>query len=218
MKILNFGLLISQCILKVETKELSKVRRCLSTVNIKTRNGKKQNVLKHIFSIRCTLLSNNLKKQSSLSDCQTPRCISSHQVPLLKTPKKFQLRQTSLKEIRTWILEQPHLRGCCRDECPIRLDKASVDSDNFLLRFLRVKKFNIKKASKMMDRYRTMRCANPHWFMNLDPTANKHVQELVSIFSILIQWNKQIFVSHSYVSFKLVSCWQHPIRVFFRRC
>jgi hypothetical protein len=45
---------------------------------------------------------------------------------------------------------------------------------------LRIKKFNIKKAAKMMDKYLAMRCANPHWFMDLDPVNNAHMQELVS--------------------------------------
>ena len=50
----------------------------------------------------------------------------------------------------------------------------------FYSRFLRVKKFNVRKASKMMDKYLAMRCDNPHWFMDLDPTNNLHMQELVS--------------------------------------
>jgi len=47
----------------------------------------------------------------------------------------FQLRQTCLKELRGWLLDQPHLRGCCREDSTLRLDKPSVDADNFLLRW-----------------------------------------------------------------------------------
>jgi hypothetical protein len=103
----------------------------------------------------------------------------------------IQLRQSTLKDLRTWLSEQNHLRGCCRDDSPLRLDKPGVDSDNFLLRFLRVKKFNVKKASKMMDKYLAMRCDNPHWFMDLDPSTNEHMQELVRL--VLMKSNLMFF-------------------------
>jgi hypothetical protein len=104
---------------------------------------------------------------------------------------EFQLRQSTLKDLRTWLSEQNHLRGCCRDDSPLRLDKPGVDSDNFLLRFLRVKKFNVRKASKMMDKYLAMRCDNPHWFMDLDPSTNEHMQELVRL--VLMKRNSIFF-------------------------
>jgi hypothetical protein len=36
-----------------------------------------------------------------------------------------------------------------------------------------------------MDKYLAMRCDNPHWFMDLDPTTNDHMCELVKICAIV---------------------------------
>ena len=65
------------------------------------------------------------------------------------------VRKKALAEVRKWIKSQPHFR------------RARLDS-NFILRFLRMQKFEIKEACEILDKYMTMRCQYPAWFQNLD--------------------------------------------------
>lgn len=65
------------------------------------------------------------------------------------------VRKKALAEVRKWIKSQPHFR------------KARLDS-NFILRFLRMQKFEIKESCEILDKYMTMRCQYPAWFQNLD--------------------------------------------------
>jgi len=69
-----------------------------------------------------------------------------------ETPK---LRKKAIQEVRKWIMTQPHLR------------KARVDA-NFILRFLRMQKFDITTSCSIMEKYLTMRCQHPSWFQDLD--------------------------------------------------
>jgi hypothetical protein len=50
----------------------------------------------------------------------------------------FQLRQTSLEQVRIWLSGQSHLKRCCRPGLALRLDQPGFDSDNFLLRLNKV--------------------------------------------------------------------------------
>jgi len=65
------------------------------------------------------------------------------------------LRKKAIAEVRKWIKTQPHFKRC-------RLDA------NFILRFLRMQKFEIKESCEILDKYMTMRCQYPAWFHNLD--------------------------------------------------
>lgn len=64
-------------------------------------------------------------------------------------------RKKALTEMRRWIKTQPHFR------------KVRMDS-NFLLRFLRMQKFEVKSSCEILDKYLTMRSQHPAWFQNLD--------------------------------------------------
>ena len=65
------------------------------------------------------------------------------------------LVRENVREVRAWLLTQPHLRHCRTDS-------------NFLTRFLRTNKHNREKTCKMMERYLKMRTQHPKWFQNLD--------------------------------------------------
>lgn len=64
-------------------------------------------------------------------------------------------RKKALHEVRKWIKTQTQIKR-------VRLDS------NFLLRFLRMQKFEIKESCEILDKYLTMRCQHPTWFQNLD--------------------------------------------------
>ena len=65
------------------------------------------------------------------------------------------VRKKALAEVRKWIRCQPQIK------------RARLDS-NFILRFLRMQKFEIKESCEILDKYLTMRCQYPTWFQNLD--------------------------------------------------
>lgn len=71
---------------------------------------------------------------------------------LREEPKK---RSLALAELRRWLKSQPHIKK-------VRLDS------NFLLRFLRMQKFEVKESCEILDKYLTMRWQHPTWFQNLD--------------------------------------------------
>ena len=65
------------------------------------------------------------------------------------------LVKENVKDVRSWVQTQPHLRHCRTDT-------------NFLTRFLRTNKHNREKTCKMLERYLKMRTQHPKWFQNLD--------------------------------------------------
>ena len=65
------------------------------------------------------------------------------------------LRKKALNDIRKWIKNQSHIR------------RTRLDS-NFILRFLRMQKFDIKESCEILEKYLTMRGQYPAWFQNLD--------------------------------------------------
>ena len=94
----------------------------------------------------------------------------------------LQIRESSLEEMRTWVSHQEILKGCCRNDAKLKLDDAdSKYASNFLLRFLRMNKFNIPKATSMLSSYIKMRWDYPHWYQGLGETNNAKFIELVSI-------------------------------------
>jgi hypothetical protein len=76
---------------------------------------------------------------------------------LQEDPKR---RRKALTEVRQWIKSQPHIKK-------VRLDS------NFLLRFLRMQKFEVPEACSILDKYLTMRWQHPSWFQNLDCRDSK---------------------------------------------
>jgi len=65
------------------------------------------------------------------------------------------LRKKAISDVRKWIKSQTHIRR-------IRLDSS------FILRFLRMQKFDIKESCEILEKYLTMRGQYPSWFQNLD--------------------------------------------------
>lgn len=76
-------------------------------------------------------------------------------------------RKAALGEVRRWIKSQAHIKK-------VRLDS------NFLLRFLRMQKFEVKESCEILDKYLTMRVQHPTWFQNLDCRDSK-LSELVDM-------------------------------------
>lgn len=51
---------------------------------------------------------------------------------------------------------------------------------NFLLRFLRMKKFRVRESQELLEKYLRMRQENPQWFLGLDvrdPTLDSLISE-----------------------------------------
>lgn len=65
-------------------------------------------------------------------------------------------RAQSLTQMREWISKNPAIKSC-RTDGP------------FLLRFLRVRKFNVMAACENLERYLAMRQRLSSWFQKLDP-------------------------------------------------
>ena len=94
----------------------------------------------------------------------------------------LQIRESSLEEMRNWVSHQETLKGCCRNDAKLKLDDPDSEyASNFLLRFLRMNKFNIPKATSMLSSYIKMRWDYPHWYQGLGETHNAKFIELVSI-------------------------------------
>lgn len=75
-------------------------------------------------------------------------------------------RKRALRELRDWLKSQSHISNCRTD-------------NNFLLRFLRMRKFEVTDACKVLDKYLKMRTQNPGWFATLDIREPK-LNQLIS--------------------------------------
>lgn len=83
---------------------------------------------------------------------------------LCESPKN---RKKALRELRDWIKSQNHISGCRTD-------------NSFLLRFLRMKKFEVADTIKVLEKYLKMRCQNPEWFADLnigEPKLNQLISD-----------------------------------------
>nr|CAD7395013.1 unnamed protein product [Timema cristinae] len=76
------------------------------------------------------------------------------------------IRNQALRQFREWINKNQDLHKCCTDS-------------NFLLRFLRVKKFSLPMAQQMLLKYFNLRQTFSHMFQNLDVLSSP-VHELIS--------------------------------------
>ena len=87
------------------------------------------------------------------------------------------LRKKAISDVRKWIKSQTHIRR-------IRLDSS------FILRFLRMQKFDIKESCEILEKYLTMRGQYPSWFQNLDCRVswrqNKLIMHSTSIYLLLL--------------------------------
>lgn len=75
------------------------------------------------------------------------------------------VRTQALAQMREWIAKDPYIKKC-------RTDAA------FLIRFLRVKKFNVPSACLLLQKYLINRQIYPHWFHKLDVDDPKIVKLL----------------------------------------
>ncbi|XP_055603784.1 clavesin-2-like, partial [Uranotaenia lowii] len=66
-----------------------------------------------------------------------------------------EIREQALAKLREWIAKHPYIRKCRTDA-------------NFLLRFLRFRKFSIPQAQEAIEKYLVMRQTFPKWFQKLD--------------------------------------------------
>jgi len=82
---------------------------------------------------------------------------------LCENPKT---RKKALRELREWLKSQNHISGCRSD-------------NSFLLRFLRMKKFEVADTIKTLEKYLKMRCQNPEWFADLN-IAEPKLNQLIS--------------------------------------
>merc|ERR1712241_569084 len=76
-------------------------------------------------------------------------------IALRELNEEEETRKMSLKEFQKWIKTRANIKHC-------RLDS------NFLLRFLRMQKFDLEATQDIFEKYLTMRCQYPSWFQNLD--------------------------------------------------
>merc|ERR1712032_1366521 len=65
------------------------------------------------------------------------------------------LRKKAIADVRKWIKSRSNFR------------RARLDA-SFILRFLRMQKFDTKESCEILDKYLTMRVQHPTWFQNLD--------------------------------------------------
>ncbi|GIY33315.1 leucine--tRNA ligase [Caerostris darwini] len=75
--------------------------------------------------------------------------------PLDDLNETEELRRRCLHELREWAKSQPHFVNC-------RLDS------NFLLRFLRMRKYRVDLAEQVLDKYLTVKTKYPNTYQKLD--------------------------------------------------
>ncbi|XP_054722055.1 alpha-tocopherol transfer protein-like [Uloborus diversus] len=77
-----------------------------------------------------------------------------------------ELRRRSVNELREWVRSQPHFVNC-------RLDS------NFLLRFLRMRKYRVDLAKQVLDKYLTVKTKYPVTYQKLDIQSSS-LRDLIS--------------------------------------
>ncbi|XP_055602172.1 alpha-tocopherol transfer protein-like [Uranotaenia lowii] len=79
-----------------------------------------------------------------------------HKVAEIELGETDQVREQSLTELRKWIENNPRILECRTDV-------------NFLLKFLRFRKFSVTEAGEAIERYLVARQKHPKWFQGMDP-------------------------------------------------
>lgn len=82
-----------------------------------------------------------------------------------------EIREQALNQVREWIMKNPAIRRCRTD-------------GSFLLRFLRVRKFNHVAACENLERYLVLRQRFAGWFQKLD-VSEAWVDEMIDDWPIL---------------------------------
>jgi len=106
------------------------------------------------------------------ADCDY-KCNLSYELKLLASRELGEddrQRQQSLQQFKQWIEKTAYIQNCRTDA-------------NFLLRFLRVKKFNMLLAQETLEKYIEMRQENSSWFLNTslqDPLVNDLINKGVA--------------------------------------
>ncbi|XP_055603044.1 retinaldehyde-binding protein 1-like [Uranotaenia lowii] len=72
-----------------------------------------------------------------------------------KLRESDEIREQSLAQLRDWIAKHPHIKKCRTDT-------------QYLLRFLRNRKYAINSACEMLERSLVAKAIHPHWLTNLD--------------------------------------------------
>ena len=127
----------------------------------------------YTFVSQTSLIVLNMFKSYQINEncaCQLPEALVKKAKDELREDE--QIRENHLRQFREWIDKHPRIRRCQTD-------------DRFLLRFLRVRKFNFPAACETLESYLTMRETHPHWCKNLDindPKLEEVLQSGICLF------------------------------------
>ena len=89
-------------------------------------------------------------------------------------------RETALSQLRSLISQNSSLKGCCNKDASMRLDDPKCKhGTRFLLRFLRLHRFDEQKAAAQMESYLKMKWESPQWHTELEPKEGKRFLELL---------------------------------------
>ena len=89
-------------------------------------------------------------------------------------------RETALSQLRSLISQNSNLKGCCNKDASMRLDDPKCKhGTRFLLRFLRLHRFDEQKALAQMESYLKMKWEFPQWHTDLEPKEGKRFLELL---------------------------------------
>jgi len=123
-----------------------------------------------------------LALRSKTLDATSLRCIAERELG-----EKANIKKKALKEMKDWIKESNMVRSPSQIlgwVIKMKLCGFSFQicrSDNtFILRFLRMKKFQLEDTQNMLEKYVKMRTQHPTWFHNLDvrdPKLNELIQQ-----------------------------------------
>lgn len=130
--------------------------------------------MNHVDLIRKTGFTMGIEKSTDDQEDQFESRLSPElcQLALTTLKEDEKSKKEALKDFRSWIRSNKDIKNC-------RLDS------NFLLRFLRMQKFDLKEARNILEKYLTMRCQYPMWFQNLD-YQDSALSELVDLGYIFV--------------------------------
>lgn len=104
-------------------------------------------------------INNNNYEKSFNDDPKEPLDKLVSKVARRELGETDEVRELAVKQLRTWVENNSDLQN-------VRAD------DDFLLRFLRVKKFNIQLSQQLILKYLNLRSHFPHMIANLDYLAS----------------------------------------------
>lgn len=98
-------------------------------------------------------------------------------------------KHQALEQFREWIAKQGHIKNCRTGNCRwLKIIESSkyfivsypVLDDNFLLRFLRAKKYSNANAFKMLETFLIRSQMFPQWFKHVSIFDDERINELYS--------------------------------------